>query len=281
MKKLLLTVFLLICTASMWAQGQNLIINPGFEMWDTSSTGVDSIPTAWHFYTKSAQCSGYVEKVEGYDGFGAKLVIAGDTSGYDATFYHYINGIDTLPFANDTFIVCIKAQENSGGIGGRIYSYWQDSEGGIVGGAVSTAYTTNSPDWQEIYVKTVRPATNAVTFKFDFRIYKYAASEDFIIIDDAYFGPLTLLTVPEQRSVVAKLPSMVGNVLSMDISLKEPSHVRITLYTPDGRCIKNLYEDNISGVNNLNFDISQLKKGVYFVVVDTKETRLSYRVLKY
>ncbi|MEO0247417.1 MAG: FlgD immunoglobulin-like domain containing protein [candidate division WOR-3 bacterium] len=201
-------VFLYMLVTISPINGQNLISNPGFEVWDTSSTGQDSMPRFWHFFTRSVLCSGYVAKTNGYQGFGAKLVVIGDTSGYDASFYHYINRIDTLPFADDTFLVYMRVRENSAKISGRFWAYWLNSSGNIVGSAVSSSYTVNSEDWQEVYVKTLRPS-DGVTFKFEFRIYKYSSDEDSIIVDDAYFGPT--IKDGEALSVIKKSFLLVKN----------------------------------------------------------------------
>ncbi len=65
--------------------------------------------------------SGYLQKVPGYRGYGAQIVVIGDTSGYDAAFYHTVNRVDTLPFADDTFLVAIKVLDNSNGIRIRFF----------------------------------------------------------------------------------------------------------------------------------------------------------------
>lgn len=279
MRNLFVSVGLLI-SMPIWGQSAvNLLYNPGFEVWDTSSTGQDSIPRSWHFFTRSTLCSGYVAKVDGYQGFGAKLVVIGDTSGYDASFYHYINRIDTLPFADDSFFVYIRAKENSANIGGRFYAYWQDSDGNIVGSAVSSSYTTNSPDWQEIYAKTVRPSSSAVTFKFDFRIYKYATSEDSIIVDDAYFGPL-MVSIFEKNNITTRIPSFVTRVLPVEVFLKGHTTLDIYLYSADGKRITTLYSGATSGVLSMNYDLKDLKQGIYFVLIKSGDYIKNSKVIK-
>ncbi|MGB9823736.1 MAG: T9SS type A sorting domain-containing protein [Candidatus Hydrothermia bacterium] len=280
MKRFFVIIIMAAFVIPLWGQSAvNLLRNPGFEVWDTSSTGQDSIPSYWHFFTRSVLCSGYVSKTMGYEGYGAGLVVIGDTSGYDASFYHYVNRIDTLPFANDTFLLYIRVKENSANIGGRFYCYWQDSAGVNVGAAVSSSYTSNSPDWQELYVTTARPGPNAVTFKFDFRIYKYATSEDSIIVDDAYFGPL-LVGIAEKTLLNASIPSIVDNVLRMEFSALNNMPLEVSIFSADGRKLNTLYSGSIAGTMVLSKDMSLYRKGVYFVVVNSGGMSRQYRVIK-
>ncbi|MEO0258340.1 MAG: T9SS type A sorting domain-containing protein [candidate division WOR-3 bacterium] len=276
MKKFL--VVALIMFGSLYAQqAVNLIYNPGFEVWDTSSTGQDSMPRFWHFFTRSVLCSGYVAKTNGYQGFGAKLVVIGDTSGYDASFYHYINGIDTLPFADDTFLVYMRVRENSAKISGRFYAYWLDSLGNPVGSAVSSSYTVNSEDWQEVYVKTLRPS-GAVTFKFDFRIYKYSTDEDSIIVDDAYFGPF-LSSVSEESRFDLTIPKLVYSVLNLEFGQISPLEISLSLYDATGRFLQNLYKGRVVS-RSMSFDMSNLNRGIYFIFVESAAERKVYRIIK-
>lgn len=277
MKKVLCLIY--IIGGTLYAQqAVNLIYNPGFEVWDTSSTGQDSIPRFWHFYTRSVLTSGYVAKTNGYQGFGAKIVVVGDTSGYDAAFYHYINRIDTLPFADDTFLVYIRVKENSRNIGGRFWAYWLNSLGSIVGTAVSSSYTRDSSDWQEVYVKTVRPSSEAVTFKFEFRIYKYSTVEDSIIVDDAYFGPL-LLSVSESRGLDLSIPTYFSSVLNLEFGEITPLEINLSLYDATGRFIRKLYKGRVV-TRNMSFDVSNLNRGVYFLFVESGAVRKIYRIIK-
>lgn len=280
MKRFFVIILVVAFATPLWGQSAvNLLRNPGFEVWDTSSTGQDSIPSYWHFFTRSVLCSGYVSKTTGFGGYGVKLVVVGDTSGYDASFYHYVNRIDTLPFANDTFLVYIRVNENSANISGRLYCYWQDSLGANVGTAVYSSYSANSPDWQELYFNTVRPASNATTFKFDFRIYKYATSEDSIIVDDAYFGPL-VVGIGEKTLVNASVPSFVDNVLRMEFFAVNNMPLEVSIFSADGRKLNTLYSGNIAGTMVLSKDMSLYRKGVYFVVVNSGGMSRQYRVIK-
>ncbi|MDI6851611.1 MAG: hypothetical protein QMD82_06740 [bacterium] len=280
MKKFLLVC--LVCAVPLGAQVSNLLLNPDFESWDTSSVGQDSMPRFWHLSVRGTQggVSANIKKVEGFEGFGAKLAVVGDTSGYDASFYHIVYGIDTLPFADDTFLLSIMVKENSPNISGRFYCYWQDSIGNIVGSAVSSSYTTDSLDWQEVSLKTTRPDSTAVRFKFDLRIYKYSTVEDSIIVDKAYFGPL-VVSVSERTSLDIKIPSTAVSTLPIEFSAIKPTKVDLFLYGVDGRKLSTLYSGLVSGVLRKEFSLGYLKPGVYFVVADAEGTRKQYRVIKF
>uniref|UniRef100_A0A7V3ZYJ8 T9SS type A sorting domain-containing protein n=1 Tax=candidate division WOR-3 bacterium TaxID=2052148 RepID=A0A7V3ZYJ8_UNCW3 len=281
MKKLMLVIGLSLAVP-LWAEGYNLLLNPGFELWDTSSTGQDSMPKYWHLYIRGTGggTSGYATKVDGYEGFGVKIVVTGDTSGYDASFYHYVNRIDTLPFADDTFLVSIWIRENSANIGARFWCYWQDSAGNYVGSAVSSGYSTNLADWQEITVKTVRPDTTAVTFKYDLRIYKYSTDEDSVYIDNAYFGPLAP-SVSEVLNFNPSVPRVVFNTLPLKFSVDRPVNINISLYGADGRKVMELYNGVLNGTFRYDFPVEELRSGVYFVDVRGKGIRKQYKVIKF
>ncbi len=277
MRKLVFLIGLLI---PVLGYGQNLLLNPSFESWDTSSTGIDSIPKFWHFFTRSSVVMGYVQKVPGFDGFGVQTVVIGDTSGYDAAFYHTVYRIDTLPFADDSLLLAIKVLENSNGISVRFYCYWKDSLGNNVGSAVQSSYSSDSPNWQELTVKTQRPSSDAKNFRFELRIYKYTVNPDSLILDEAYFGPVTT-SVREKSSFSCKVPAIASEVLPVELSLSKPSNLVISLYTPDGRKVRTLYEGNVSGNMQSYFDVSRLERGVYFVVVNVDGISKNYRVIKF
>ena len=281
MKRLLVVIGIALAVP-LWAEGYNLLLNPGFERWDTSSTGQDSMPKYWHLYIRGTGggVSGSVAKVPGYEGFGVKIAVVGDTSGYDASFYHYVNRIDTLPFANDTFLVSIWVKENSTNISGRFYCYWQDSAGNNVGSAVYSSYSANSSEWQEISVKTVRPGSNAVTFKYEFRIYKYATTEDSIYLDNAYFGPL-VVSASERVNFDLRVPEIVFNSLPVEFSVNRALNINISLYGADGRKIRDLYSGMVNGTYKNAFSVKELKSGVYFIDVRGEGVNRQYKVIKF
>jgi hypothetical protein len=277
MKKLLVVIGLVLAVP-LWAEGYNLLLNPGFERWDTSSTGQDSMPKYWHLYIKSG-ASGSVAKVPGYEGFGVKIAVTGNPSGYDASFYHFVNRIDTLPFANDTFLVSIWVKENSANISGRFYCYWQDSAGNTVR-TDSSRYSANASEWQEISFKTVRPADSAVTFRYEFRIYKYATTEDSIYLDNAYFGVL-VLSASERVNFDLRVPEIVFNSLPVEFSVNRALNINISLYGADGRKIRDLYSGMVNGTYKNAFSVKELKSGVYFVDVRGEGVNRQYKVIKF
>jgi hypothetical protein len=279
MKKLLVVIGLALAVP-LWAEGYNLLLNPGFELWDTSSTGQDSMPKYWYLYIRgtSVGVSGSVAKVPGYEGFGVKIAVVGDTSGYDASFYQYVNRIDTLPFANDTFLVSIWVKENSAGIRGRFYCYWQDSVGHTVR-KDSSDYSTDSLVWQEISFKTVRPA-DAVTYRYAFRIYKSGSAEDSIYLDNAYFG-LLVLSASERVNFDLRVPEIVFNSLPVEFSVNKALNINISLYGADGRKIRDLYSGMVNGTYKNEFSVKELKSGVYFVDVRGEGVNRQYKVIKF
>ncbi|MEO0285264.1 MAG: FlgD immunoglobulin-like domain containing protein [candidate division WOR-3 bacterium] len=201
-------VFLYILVTISPINGRNLISNPGFEVWDTSSTGQDSMPRFWHFSLKSG-ISATAEKVSGFSGFGAKLNITGDVSGYDAEFYHYVLGVDTLSFSGDSFLAAIKVFDADTNIRVRLYCRWQDTLNAILQ-TDSTDYTVDSTGWQELFVKSRRP-DGAVKYRFQLRIYKRTNFQGLasVIVDDAYFGPT--IKDGEALSVIKKSFLLVKN----------------------------------------------------------------------
>jgi hypothetical protein len=148
-----------------------------------------------------------------------------------------------------------------------------------VGSAVYSSYSANSSEWQEISFKTVRPA-NAVTFKYDFRIYKYATTEDSVYLDNAYFGPL-VVSVSERVNFDLRVPEIVFNSLPVEFSVNRALNINISLYGADGRKIGDLYSGMVNGTYKNEFSMKELKSGVYFVDVRGEGVNRQYKVIKF
>ncbi len=276
MKKFL--VVALIMFGSLYAQeAVNLIYNPGFEVWDTSSTGQDSMPRFWHFYLKSG-ISATAEKVSGFSGFGAMLNITGDVSGYDAEFYHYVLGVDTLSFSGDSFLAAIKVFDADTNIRVRLYCRWQDTLNAILQ-TDSTDYTVDSTGWQELFVKSRRP-DGAVKYRFQLRIYKRTNFQGLasVIVDDAYFGPF-LSSVSEESRFDLTIPKLVYSVLNLEFGQISPLEISLSLYDATGRFLQNLYKGRVVS-RSMSFDMSNLNRGIYFIFVESAAERKVYRIIK-
>ncbi|MEX0967363.1 MAG: T9SS type A sorting domain-containing protein [Bacteroidia bacterium] len=72
-------------------------------------------------------------------------------------------------------------------------------------------------------------------------------------------------------------PNPTSNILNIEISGKIPSEVNVTLYAADGR---NLLDHQFAGTE-ARLDISHLKKGVYFLEINSETERTIKKVIKF
>ena len=72
---------------------------------------------------------------------------------------------------------------------------------------------------------------------------------------------------------------LTGGYVQLTLSSESVEPVEINLYSPTGRLVRNIYKGNVTNNLTLNFDISELHPGVYFIK-DTKGTIYPIKILK-
>jgi len=82
----------------------------------------------------------------------------------------------------------------------------------------------------------------------------------------------TLLENPKTENVdVQVIPNLVPNQIELKISLNEASKIGLKLYDINGKSIKTLLSNQLieSGINYFQFDITDIKSGIYLIQLTT------------
>jgi len=270
--------------------GQNLLQNAGFEDWLQNSQGQDSIPVGWYIYYASGASITQRKKVEGYRGYALQVGYTGNPSGYDVAVRQMVD-LRQVPVTDTILASAMIRYFGRGNMKARVWLLFYDQAYIPIRSTVITSnYTdSSSTEWQTTFWKFTRQITDTLgnphiadSCRFEVRLYKVPTSftaEDSIIIDEAFLG-LVVTGVNENLWAGVKVSNVVRTNLNLSLSLNKEEKVNCALYDAEGRLVKALYSGPVFGEKTLSFDVSGLKKGLYFVRVDMGGTGRCYRILK-
>lgn len=178
MKKFTFFVFtLFISSIATIGLSQELLINGGFESWDS-----DTQPTGWNIAEFIDQESDIVRSGD----YSARHTAPGSSN---RKLQQVID--DIVPGTSYTLQMHFLDNDPSARM--RLWSYWLE-DGSIITGDPDedvlrpTTYSTDSPDWQ-VYTAEVTAPSNADAFRFEVRIYAQDGSGGgYIYYDDFSFN---------------------------------------------------------------------------------------------
>jgi len=169
----LFTVFVLLVLFGLSnnAKAQNMATNGDIELW----TG--GIPDNWNHVENITQESTIIHG----GSFSAKHESASSTKDFG---HEYITGI----VEGNDYNYSLYYLDNDPDARMRVWSKWKDAGGATVGEPVETAYSEDSPDWQQFSTTITAPA-GATQFYIEVRVYKSAAGTDggYVYYDDFVF----------------------------------------------------------------------------------------------
>ncbi|NJO88829.1 MAG: T9SS type A sorting domain-containing protein [Chloroflexia bacterium] len=79
---------------------------------------------------------------------------------------------------------------------------------------------------------------------------------------------------------VLRYRNPVKNILNVDYELKQPVSLQFELFDIWGRKVKNKQFEGISGINKIEFDVSDIKPGAYLCKIHSKLSSKEFKVLK-
>ena len=75
-------------------------------------------------------------------------------------------------------------------------------------------------------------------------------------------------------------PNPATSEISLDMYLKQQSDVQIDIYDLQGRMVKNIFSGQLSGgANNLNTRISDIKQGLYFIILKAEDQTITKKLM--
>ncbi|MFA5419624.1 MAG: lamin tail domain-containing protein [Bacteroidales bacterium] len=89
-----------------------------------------------------------------------------------------------------------------------------------------------------------------------------------------------VIDVVENISFVTAYPNPANETAQIKFSLDEPAFVTIMAYTLTGNLVSEISNEQFGmGENSIQWNVSELKSGVYFYVVSTGETTVTQKIL--
>jgi hypothetical protein len=188
-KTCLAALFSILLLGVTLLSGQNLLQNPGFEVWIDDSTcqdwyttyGVDAVKESTTIHGGS---------------YSAKLFL---TSTSTERFEQYYDGAVTP--GND-YQFSFWAYDNDPYGRARVTIRWFDAGGGFISGAYGD-YTTDSTEWQQINSWAQQAPASAESAHVEVRMYDVSGFTDsaVVYVDDAEFLDLGASTPPETLTI--------------------------------------------------------------------------------
>ena len=249
MKKNYFITLLLTFSVVVASLGQELLLNGGFENWDT-----DTAPTSWTKVENTTK-----ETNENHHGsFSAKHV------GGTKDLGQIIPGI--IAGNSYTIVIWYKVIENDG-TDARIWSYWKNASNntftdaatdGAIRGPENAYLDNNSGEWAK-YEVTVTAPVGATQFYFELRTYSGAT----VYWDHLSFVNNTTASVKENTITgFASYPNPVSSGI-LNISSASSSAKSVAIFNLLG---KKILTQSFSGTTKA-IDVSAISKGVYLLKV--------------
>jgi len=162
---LLITMFALILATVGSMQAQNLLINPGFELWTVNGAG--GPPDDWSL--SSGSMTAEQEGTIIYSGTYSSKVT------WTTTSTVYLQQLDIPVTAGNNYIFYFWALDNDPAGRARVAIRWYDSGNSFISGYYGS-YTSDSPDWQQVTSGSQTAPTGAVTAHAEVRVYDVSAA---------------------------------------------------------------------------------------------------------
>lgn len=237
-----------IVAVSAIANAQNLITNPGFESWDSSTTPAK--PTGWTFVSTGVEKGTGAAFVHG--GTGSLKATAPATGNLNAY-------IDVTATPNTTYTLGYWVLDNDANARGRVWVQARTATANItwtsVGDFQPSTYSTDSAAWTYVTATATTPATTEI-LRFDLRTYSAGAGSGVVYYDDVNLqvgGTLATTEIPKSEHRLIKF-SLVDSELTF------ATKSTIEIYDLNGKLVK---KADVNDSTRLN--VSDLNTGTYIV----------------
>jgi len=248
----------LLLTLECISFSQNLVINPGFEIWEKINK-----PVGW---TTAQNClidSAYINS-----GNYSCRHEGGTTTKYLG------QTIAVLPGNQYQFSLLFKTEITGNGNGCRIWCYWKDAAGNITDPSTDSKLRPSgylkSDTWKEFSVDIISPP-NAISFYLEVRTYPNSIT----YWDDLVFKEnVTTFEPQEKLSDVMIYPNPAHDYLIIS-NISYFQHIDIQDLT--GRC---LWSSCLDGEDTATIPISGLADGLYIMRIRTSDKIITMKFIK-
>jgi hypothetical protein len=240
---------------------QNLVVNPGFESWDSSTK-----PTGW---TTAQSCQKDDANIES-GGFSCRQTgVTGETKSLGQTFT--IN-----PGTQYRFSFFYKTEITGTGNGCRIWSKWTDPDNNDINDPItkpilqSTKNYLKSDIWVQCSVDIMSP-TNARFFHLEVRTYQNSVAyfDDFVFQEN-----IATSNSEEKFTEIIIYPNPAHNFLNIS-NIQNLHHIDIQSIT--GIIV---WSSDFSGEQSVTIPVSQLADGIYIIVIRTLNKSIIRRFIR-
>jgi len=174
---LLLTIAAFV-SAPFLSNGQNMVLNPGLEQWDNSTT-----PTGWDLFDNISQESTNIH--------GGTYSAAHMSASSSKKFRQDIGSVTP----GTQYTISYWYLDNDPSAKTRIWSYWMDASGTYLDDDADVlrpgTYSEDNPSWQQFSATLTAPA-NAAQFRFEVRVYNQDNNTGgYVYYDDFEFSGQT------------------------------------------------------------------------------------------
>lgn len=240
---------------------QNMLTNPGFEIWTDTTTK----PDGWN-----ATAGGTLETGIKHSGNNSiKLIpVATNTNAS-------IAAVDVDASANTVYSVGYWVLDNVANSRGRHWIQFRTDAANI---SVTNSpfqpstYTSDAAEWVFVSATATSPATTT-KLRFDYRVY----SQNNTITDPIYLDDVTVVKGTLAVADIKDFDKQVqfNTIVKDQITFKLPVKSTVNIYSVDGKLISSNRVENGGSVNT-----QSMVKGAYIVTVDNGANKISRKVIK-
>ena len=249
--------FVLLINVCLITFSQNLVVNPGFEIWEKSNK-LSGWTTAQNCFKDSVniKSGSYSCRHEGGTKYlGQTLSIVPDRQ-YRLSFFY-------------------KTQITGSGNGSRIWCYWKNSEGNnltdpLTDDILRPSKYLKSETWQQFSIDFAAPAT-ASSFYLEVRTYQNSVA----YYDDFVFEENVTTSIPDEKFSDVKIhpnPALDYLIISNISNLK---HINIQSFTGTV-----LWSSGFNGEQTVTIPVSGLVDGMYIVRIHTTDKIIIRKFIK-
>jgi hypothetical protein len=258
MKRITLFVLLLFMELNLF--NQNLIVNPGFEIWENISK-----PSGWSIAQNSLQDSVYIKNGS----------YSCQHSGGTSAAKYLGQALSVVSGKQYGFSFFFRTVITGTGNGCRIWCYWKDAGGNNIGDPLTDAVLRpskymKSDSWQQFSTVVVAPAM-AVAFYLEVRTYPNSIAywDDFVFIESG-----TTFTPEEKFPDIILYPNPAHDYLIISNTEKVQ---RLIIKNLSGI---NVWESGLKGEVKVTIPVSGLPAGIYIISIMTSDKAFTRKFIK-
>ncbi len=251
-------------SAICFMNAQNLLVNPGFEIWTDSAAK----PDGWSAMNGGTG-TGLETAIKHSGNNSIKLIPV--STGTNAN----IGAVDVTADANELYTVAYWVLDNVANSRARHWIQFRTDSANITvtnNPFQPSTYTSDSSEWVYVTTSATTPATTT-KLRFDYRVY----AQNNIATDAVYLDDVVLmkgaLAVNDIKDFDKKV--QFNTIVRDQIIFTLPVKSTVNIYTADGRLISSNRVENGGSVNT-----QTLVKGNYIVTVDNGANKISRKVIK-